>query len=101
MTFIFQILFQMQMRFDGLIGFPGGLVDPGEDLLTALNRELHEEIGLDLQKFSFEEDSHVLSCYHEKKNLVLHFYAKDLNLEDFQSIERQNLTAAEYGIEVI
>ena len=88
------------MRFDGLMGFPGGLVDPGEDPLMALNRELHEEIGLDLQKFSFREDDQVLSCYHEKKNLVLHFYAKEVNLDDFKTIERQNLTAVEYGIEV-
>ena len=90
----------MQLRFDGLIGFPGGLVDPGEDPLFALNRELHEEIGLDLTKFSFEEENHILTCYHEKKNLVLHFYAKEVNFEDFQEIERKNLTAIEYGTEV-
>ena len=90
----------MQMRFDGLIGFPGGLVDPGEDPLTALNRELHEEIGLDLDKFSFVEDNHVLSCFHEKKNLVLHFYAKEVTLDEFRGIEQRNLTATEYGSEV-
>lgn len=36
----------MQMRFDGTLGFPGGLIDPGEDVLTGLNRELTEELGL-------------------------------------------------------
>ena len=41
----------LQMRFDGLIGFPGGLIDPGEDAVTGLNRELEEEIGLDTCKF--------------------------------------------------
>ena len=40
-------LVMLQLRFDGLIGFPGGLVDPGEDIETGLNRELAEEIGLD------------------------------------------------------
>jgi len=40
-------LVMLQLRFDGLIGFPGGLVDPGEDIETGLNRELVEEIGLD------------------------------------------------------
>ena len=38
----------MQMRFDGLIGFPGGLVDPGEDVVQGLNRELKEEMNLDM-----------------------------------------------------
>ena len=42
------VYFQMQMRFDGLIGFPGGLVDPGEDVVQGLNRELKEEMNLDM-----------------------------------------------------
>ena len=90
----------MQMRFDGLIGFPGGLVDSGEDPLQGLNRELEEEINLDLEKFRFEEDNHIVSCFHEQKNLVLHFYAKEVNLEEFKGIEKRNLTAPDYGAEV-
>ena len=39
----------MQVRFDGLLGFPGGLVDPGETVEVGLNRELVEEIALDEQ----------------------------------------------------
>jgi 8-oxo-dGTP pyrophosphatase MutT (NUDIX family) len=38
----------MQMRFDGMIGFAGGLVDPGEEVCEGLNRELKEEANLDL-----------------------------------------------------
>jgi U8 snoRNA-decapping enzyme len=37
----------MQMRFDGRLGFPGGIVDPGERIVEGLNRELLEEIALD------------------------------------------------------
>lgn len=33
------------MRFDGHIGFPGGLVDEGENPVEAVNRECWEEIG--------------------------------------------------------
>lgn len=37
----------MQMRFDGHIGFPGGLIEPGEEVVHGLIREMHEEINLD------------------------------------------------------
>ncbi len=43
--------FQMQMRFDGKLGFPGGFMDKGphEQPVDALNRELVEEIALKKQ----------------------------------------------------
>jgi len=40
-------LLMMQLRFDGLLGFPGGLIDAGENILEGLNRELREEMALD------------------------------------------------------
>ena len=36
------------MRFDGKMGFPGGLVVEGEEVCEGLNRELREEIALDV-----------------------------------------------------
>ena len=36
----------VKVRFDGLLGFPGGLVDDGESVEQGLNRELEEEINL-------------------------------------------------------
>ncbi|KKO44606.1 ADP-ribose diphosphatase [Arsukibacterium ikkense] len=36
---------------DYQLGFPKGLIDPGEDVLTAANRELKEEIGFGASRF--------------------------------------------------
>ena len=41
----------MQMRFDGMIGFPGGILDNKlEEVHEGLNRELREEMNLDLSR---------------------------------------------------
>ena len=37
----------MQLRFDGKLGFPGGLINENEIPVDGLNRELNEEIGLE------------------------------------------------------
>jgi len=55
------ISFQMQMRFDGMIGFAGGLVDPGEEVCEGLNRELKEEANLDLVEIFFKFHNLLLS----------------------------------------
>lgn len=33
---------------EGFWGIPGGGIEPGEDRLTAMQREMHEEVGLDI-----------------------------------------------------
>ena len=33
-------------RFDGRLGFPGGLVDPGENVEEGLNREVKGELPI-------------------------------------------------------
>ncbi|KAL4226962.1 ITP binding [Mactra antiquata] len=91
----------MQMRFDGILGFPGGLVDPGEDPVLGLNREMHEEIGLDLEKFSFTDENHVITFLNEEKKLILHFYIKQVNIDELKSIEMASMQAVEHGIEAL
>ncbi|XP_013419203.1 uncharacterized protein LOC106179938 [Lingula anatina] len=91
----------MTMRFDGYIGFPGGIMDDGETLEFWLNRELEEEIGLDLTRHSFTKEDHVLSHVIHKKKLLLHFYCKRVTLEECLEIEKRTIDADEYGFEVL
>ncbi|CAH1400209.1 unnamed protein product [Nezara viridula] len=46
----------MQMRFDGHLGFPGGLVDEGETPEEAVTREMEEEMAMDRQKLKISAE---------------------------------------------
>ncbi|XP_022169522.1 uncharacterized protein LOC111033187 isoform X2 [Myzus persicae] len=91
----------MQLRYDGYFGFPGGLIDDGEDFVTAVNREMAEEMNLDTTKYSVTADDHIISHWSEKKKLALHFYKLKVDLADLIEIERQALLAQDYGNEVL
>ena len=93
----------MQMRFDGTLGFPGGGVDkgPNEHPVDGLNRELQEEINLDLERFGLQHpEHHVISHVLHRRKIVLHFYAKEVTLKEFNEIERAQFEAEEWGVEV-
>ena len=92
------------LRDEGSFCFPGGVVDPGETVLEGTNRELSEEINLDIAKYGVTEADFV--CAHLVKghvnlgDLELHFYAKEVTRNEFREIERAAMEAEEYGIEV-
>uniref|UniRef100_A0A3B4BAV0 U8 snoRNA-decapping enzyme n=1 Tax=Periophthalmus magnuspinnatus TaxID=409849 RepID=A0A3B4BAV0_9GOBI len=98
----------MQMRFDGLLGFPGGFVNPSkESLEEGLSRELLEEIGVAVPIL---EENHVNSCYappspsssSSSSRLILHFYMKKMEEEQILDIERAAAsTAVDHGHEVL
>jgi len=98
-TYKNRALINMQMRFDGQIGFPGGFIDEGEDLITGLNREVEEEIGTGIPKVVAED--WICSHYSPLINIVLHFYCKEVTEERFLKIEENSRIAREYGIEVL
>ncbi len=60
--------FQMQARFDGQFGFPGGLLDKlesdscDEHPVDGLNRELEEEIAFDVKKYALKQVYALIIC---------------------------------------
>ena len=88
------------MRFDGYLGFPGGLVDHGEEIIPALNRELEEEINLDQTRFQVKHEDHIISHVNVKNRVICHFYALCVSLTEFEEIERAALSSKEHGREV-
>ena len=98
----------MQLRFDGCFGFPGGFVDEGEDLETAINREVVEELGKTVEPVNIEKDNYVISHLYEEnvpelnltKKLCLHFFAKRVPLAQFLELEKRNPNAPDLGYEV-
>ncbi|KAM3617389.1 uncharacterized protein V6R79_005493 [Siganus canaliculatus] len=99
----------MQMRFDGLLGFPGGLVNPSTETLEAgLSRELLEELGVGLP---ISEDDHVESCFGPASSppssssaprLITHFYVKKMEEVQIKEVENAAVSAAaDHGQEVL
>lgn len=89
------------MRFDGLIGFPGGGVDPGESPVEAVNREIKEEAGWEEKDGPVTESNYQFTHADEKNKLVLHFYAIEVSESKIAEIERNSLKASDYGEEVL
>ncbi|XP_027026118.1 U8 snoRNA-decapping enzyme isoform X3 [Tachysurus fulvidraco] len=104
----------MQMRFDGLLGFPGGvtgnlesitwnsrLVKPSEESLEAgLSRELQEELGAAV---SVSVNDYVSSHLAQSPpSLILHFYCKKITESELLEIEKAAVSnAVDHGFEVL
>ena len=90
----------MQVRYDGTLGFPGGIVDKGETPEVAVNREMCEELGCSPEICTILDADHVMSQVSYKTQFCLHFYAKQISIETLQQIEANVTTCKEYGAEV-
>jgi len=91
----------MQLRFDGLIGFPGGFIDStDQSIIDGLNRELVEEMNFDVDTHRVTQNDFVLSCVCSHRKLVTHFYAIEVTLEQYENIEKRVLAARDWGSEV-
>uniref|UniRef100_A0A8C5YKU4 U8 snoRNA-decapping enzyme n=1 Tax=Microcebus murinus TaxID=30608 RepID=A0A8C5YKU4_MICMU len=96
------LLPQMQMRFDGRLGFPGGFVDNLDRTLEdGLNRGLLEQLGEAVADFRVERADYRSSHAGSKPNVVAHFYAKRLTLEQLLAVEIGATNARAHGLEVL
>ena len=91
---------QMQVRFDGMLGFPGGMVDKGETPAQAVIREFNEEVGCPEGLVTMTTEDHVCTHYSHHTRLCLHFFAKEVSPELYLNIERCPQSASHWGIEV-
>lgn len=89
------------VRYDGYLGFPGGLVDPGESPVQAVNRELREELNADASRISPTESDHVISFRHKERRFAYHFYALRLTAEELLATERDAIGSREHGNETL
>nr|XP_010334113.1 U8 snoRNA-decapping enzyme-like isoform X1 [Saimiri boliviensis boliviensis] len=99
---------QMQMRFDGRLGFPGGFVDSQDSSLEdGLNRGLLEQLGEAAAAFRVERPDYRSShagCgpqHGSGPRVVAHFYAKSLTLEQLSAVEASATRAKDHGLEVL
>lgn len=90
----------MQMRFDGTLGFSGGMVDEGESYEMCCTRECCEELGVCPSEVTITTDDHIISHYSDETHFCLHFYAKEVPLDVFKSIERKAPSSKDWGDEV-
>ena len=74
----------MHMRFDGKLGFAGGLIDPEDaSVVQGLNRELREELNLDTSRFEIKDEDFVM-CRHGLIKLSVYFLSHRFYVSSIQ-----------------
>ncbi|KAM9584323.1 tudor-interacting repair regulator protein isoform 2-T2 [Trichechus inunguis] len=88
----------MQMRFDGLLGFPGGFVDRR---FWSLEDGLNRVLGLGLGCLRLTEADYLSSHLTEgPQRVVAHLYARQLTLEQLHAVEISAVHSRDHGLEV-
>jgi len=96
----------LQLRFDGKIGFPGGIIEDEETAEQAAERELDEEFGCGKVMAKNKNPlelvvSHIMkSSTAEDTTWHLNFYCREVSREEISQIEQCAITALHYGSEV-
>jgi ADP-ribose pyrophosphatase YjhB (NUDIX family) len=67
-----RVLIVQTHKWSGLWGVPGGKVDYGEDILTALRREMREEVGLEIHNEQYAFLSEIIEdeLFHKPMHFI-------------------------------
>lgn len=74
----------MVHRWDGTIGFPGGIVEEGENIRQTIIREVLEEIGYDVS--SYRNDAEFVCSNDVSNSLETHLFALRISFVEYQKI---------------
>ena len=92
----------LQLRYDGLLGFPGGIVDEDitslESIIDALQREMEEEMNY---SDPIGVEHYIYSYYCAKKRIISHFFAKEISLSEAQQVEQTFSKARDFPMETL
>lgn len=97
----------MHLRFDGKLGYPGGIIDPGETIIQGVEREILEETMLKTTLTendfvaSMEQEYKVIRHGKEYEKIKLYFFTKEIEEEAFLKFEDQSRQAEHFGIEIL
>ena len=90
----------MQLRFDGTLGFVGGIVDDGETPEQACTRECCEELGVSASVITIDKTHYLFTHYSDETKYCLHFFAIELSNDLFTELEMKSLQSQDWGEEV-
>lgn len=86
-------------RWDSKLGFVGGMVDEGEDLITAAKREAMEEINFDFDLLNHLELKPV--CSHQSKpDMNLHLFSVEIDSDYKKMIQKNAMAGSDFEAEV-
>ena len=84
----------MQHRWDGTVGFPGGLVNEGEALIKALIRESEEELAFEISEELYKKIQPLATYSDESINI--HSYYLEVSYEKIKEIQQKSFGAKDF-----
>ena len=100
----------MHLRFDGFLGFPGGIIEENETIIEGVSREVHEEMNIDPKDLQLTSEDFVCRAIIDKSDekfgrswskLKLYFFSKEISEEAFEKMEVESRKAIHFGTEIL